>query len=221
VLLVTVALTPAASACDRVNVEVDGVDVDVDVSNCGWDWEDYEDEDVEIEAPRDHDQRLDVQYGMQFLPRMPGHQLGARFTGDRDTYLSGELRYTPVSDLLWTARLGAGVDVFGRSDWNLNLGLFLGSAGEWDRRTESARLYAAPIAGTELGLGYDGDRLFGGYRWLGGIGGGPVDELLTENELTLGYKVFPAVHVYGQYLVLSPGELDNQAGIGLGGRVSF
>jgi hypothetical protein len=221
VTIVALALTTPASACETVEIDVEGVEVSV--ADCGHDHdgdEDWEVEEASLSGRGDR-QELQLQYGMQFLPQMPGHQLGAKFSGEKDSYVSGELRYMPASDLLWTGRVGAGLDVFGRSEWDLTFGLFLGSAGEWDRQTEQAALYAAPIAGTEIGLGYEGDRLFGRYRWLGGIGGGPIDELLTENELTIGYKVLRSVHVYGQYLVLSPGELDNQAGVGLGARVVF
>lgn len=221
-----------AWACEHVEIDVDGVDVDV--VDC-----DHEHEvEVEVEVASydeppeaemvdggDHDgvlhDSLQLQYGLQFLPDMPGHNLQGRLVGGKDAYVGGELRYTPGSDVMWTARLGAGLDVLGASDWDLTLGLFIGTAGEWDRDIHRAVLYAAPIAGGELGFGYEGDRLFGKYRLLAGFGGGPVDDLLTENEFTLGYKIIPAFHVYGQYLILSPGHLDNEAGVGLGARVVF
>ena len=227
-LAVLALFSSDALACEHVEIDVDGVDVDV--VDCDHAHE------IEIEAyeeppaaatlddgDRDgtlHD-ALQLQYGLQFLPELPGHNLQGRLVGGKDAYLGGELRYTPASDVLWTARLGAGLDVLGASDWDFTLGLFLGAAGEWDRSERRAVLYAAPIAGGELGFGYEGDRLFGKYRLLAGFGGGPVDDLLTENEFTLGYKIFPAFHLYGQYLVLSPGHLDNQSGVGLGGRVVF
>jgi hypothetical protein len=225
--MIALALATPASACDHVEIDVEGAEVDV--LDCSGDHYDGGSDDDDSDDPptasihtSDADeQHLVAQYGMQFLPDLPGHQLGLRFVGDKDAYLSGELRYTPASDLLWTARFGAGLDLLGRSDWDLSLGLFIGSAGEWDRQDERALLYSAPIAGTEVAFGYEGDRLFGKYRWLGGIGGGPVDELLTENEFTLGYKLTNTLHAYGQYLILSPGELDNEAGVGLGARLVF
>jgi hypothetical protein len=218
VTIIALALTAPAFACDTVDVEVEGVDVDVD---CGYD-DDQDDPPVaSVSGGKERDQRLLLQYGMQFLPTTPGHDLSARFVAGGGAYVGGELRYVPASDLLWTARVGAGIDVFADSDLDFTLGLFLGTAGEWDHQADQALLYAAPIAGTEIGLGYDGRKLFGGYRWLGGIGGGPIDDLLTENEITLGYKVTPGIHVLGQYLILSPGEADNQAGVGLGMRVAL
>lgn len=161
---------------------------------------------------------LVLQYGMQFLPDAPAHQLYGRLFAENDAYLGAEIRYMPASDVLWSGRLGAGLDLFGEGDWDLTLGLWLGSAGEWDRSQERAVLYNAPIAGTEVAIGVDGEHLYGRYRWLAGIGGGPIDELLTEQELTVGYKVLPRFHVFGQYLILSPGEYDNRSGVGLGMR---
>lgn len=186
------------------------------------------DHDDDVEMDDDDDDRgspggdtLRLQYGLQFLPDRPGHQLSARLIGDRDAWIGGELRYTPGSDLAGTGRLSAGLDVLGRSSWDLDVGLFLGAAGEWDRDRERAVLYAAPIAGTEIAFGIHGERLFAKYRWLGGWGGGPIDELLTENELTVGFAVTRELELFGQYLVLSPGELDNQAGVGLGLRLAL
>ena len=80
----------------------------------------------------DERQHLQLQYGMQFLPEVPGHELSARLVGEHDAYLMGELRYTPGSDVVGVGRLSAGLDVFGRSDFDLTLGLFIGTAGEWD-----------------------------------------------------------------------------------------
>lgn len=218
-------LSPHAWGCDHVAVVIEGVEVDVE--DCGEAHEIEEASVREIEEEEDEPRQeksgdsLVLQYGTQFLPQIPGHHLSARLVGQKDVYVGGELRYTPASDLLWSGRLGAGLDVFGGSEFDLLLGLFVGTAGEWDREAERAVLYAAPIAGTEVGVGYEGRKLFGRYRWLAGIGGGPIDELLTENEFTFGYKLIDELHVYGQYLILSPGELDNQSGVGLGVRAQF
>jgi hypothetical protein len=215
-----------ASACDRVEVEVDVDGSEVVVQNC-W----TTDVEVEVEvAPEppppvqvvEHrEQQFQFQYAMQFLRQMPGHNLAGRFVSERDAYLSGELRYMPASDLLWVGRLGAGFDVFGRSDWDLTLGAFVGTAGEWDRQIDRAVLYAAPVAGFELGAGYEGHRLFGRYRLLAGLGGGPIDKALTENELSLGYKITRLIHAYGQYVILDPGEEEHSSGVGIGFRVAL
>lgn len=225
-LTVALSFVSVSIACDHVEVAAPGVSVEVaDCEDEGAPVATMVGDEDEGGDPVDDGrsgQGLALQYGMHFLPEVPGHHLSARLSGEQDAYLSGELRYTPGSDVLGVGRLGAGFDVLGRGDWDLTLGLFLGGAGEWDRsRPEVATLYAAPIVGTEVAFGIDGRHLFGKYRWLAGIGGGPVDELLTENELTLGYKITPGVHVFGQYLLLAPGELDNQSGVGLGVRVAL
>ena len=167
-------------------------------------------------AKRDDDGELRLRYGMQFLPEAPAHHVYARYVGDKDAYVGAELRYMPHNDLLWAGRVGAGFDVLGGGGVDLTLGLFVGSAGEWDASQGRAVLYAAPIAGTEIGFGVDLGRVFGKYRWLGGIGGGPIDDLLTENELTVGFELFENVQIFGQYLVLDPGERETSNGLGLG-----
>lgn len=223
-------MAPAALACDHVEVEVDVDGSEVVVQNC------WVDNDVVVEvappAPpppppaaavqvHDRSQEFQFQYAMQFLKGMPGHDLAGRFVSSRDSYLSGELRYMPTSDLVWVARLGAGFDVFGRSNWDLTVGAFLGTAGEWDREVDRAVLYAAPIIGGEFGFGYEGDRLFGKYRLLAGFGGGPIDRMLSENEVSLGYKIIQPVSVYGQYVFIAPGEAEHRSGVGLGVRVAL
>lgn len=221
-------LSPTAWGCDHVDVVVEGVEIEVE--DCGEDGDDNappaaaldDDDDDDDDQPRGRrGDSLLLQYGTQFLPNLPGHHLSARLVGAQGAYVGGELRYTPSSDLMWSGRVGAGLDIFGESEFDLSFGLFVGTAGEWDRDLERAVLYAAPIAGTEVGIGYEGRKLFGRYRWLAGLGGGPVDELLTENEITVGYKIVKELHLYGQYLILSPGELDNQSGVGLGVRAQF
>jgi hypothetical protein len=175
-----------------------------------------------IEASADaRTEDLMFSYDMQFLPTAPGHHLGLRLVGASDAYVGGEIRYAPAHTVVGEGRVGAGLDLLGGGKLDLTLGLWIGAAGAWDRSVDAAVLYATPIAGTEIGFGYDGRRLFGRYRWLAGLGAEPLDSLLTENELTLGYKIVPQVHVYGQYLVLSPGEDDKDAGVGLGARLVF
>lgn len=221
-------IAPDAWACECEHVEIDVEGVDVQVVDCDHTHHEIfvaDDDPPESVVDEDNDgvfhDAISFQYGMQFLPERPGHDLQARLVGGKDAYVGAELRYTPVSDVVWTTRFGAGLDVLGGSDWDLTLGLFIGAAGEWDREAKEAVLYAAPIAGGELGFGFEGQRLFGKYRLLAGFGGGPIDQMLTENELTLGFKIIDQFHVFGQYLVLAPGEADNQSGVGLGARVVF
>jgi hypothetical protein len=189
--------------------------------------EDEEQDEEEHYAPRSEivsqhgSSELQFRYATHLLPEAPAHFIGLRHVGEKDAYLTGELRYMPGSDLLWTGRAGAGFDLFGRGDWDLTFGLFIGSSGEWDHQASSRILYMAPMGGTEIGLGYDGDRLFAKYRWLAGLGGGPLDDLLTENELTVGYKITRPVHVFGQWIRVNPGEAEKQGGIGLGVQAVF
>ncbi len=205
-------MAPEAAGCDWI-----AIDVDTDAP-CDHDDDPPE---VVVRGSVDEDGQLWFGYGMQFTPDAPAHHLSGRLVGENDSYVGGEIRYMPESDVLWTGRAGAGLDLFGSGDWDLTLGLWIGTAGEWDRTDERAVLYASPMAGTEVALGVEGDHLFARYRWLAGIGSGPIDELLTEQELTIGYKVLPELHLYGQYFILSPGELDNRSGVGLGGRLVF
>jgi hypothetical protein len=167
------------------------------------------------------DAQFVVQYGVQFLPGKPGQQAMARFRGPKDWWIGGELRLTPGSDLAWVGRASAGIDVLGKSRWDVDLGLSLGTAGQWAYETDVALLYASPVFGTEVGLGYDGKRWLAKYRWLGAVGAGPITAPLTEQEFTVGYRLLPIVQLYGQYLTLAPGELDTQRAVGLGARLMF
>ena len=168
-----------------------------------------------------HTPALRARYAMHFFPDAPAHAIGLRHTGDRDAYLHGELRYLPGSDLLWTGRAGAGLDLLGGGSWDLTLGVFVGSTGSWDRSEDTRLLYASPMGGGELGFGIEDKRLIAKYRLLAGWGSGPLDDVLTENELTIGYKLTPSLHVLGQWTRLNPGAAEAQGGIGLGVQAMF
>jgi len=189
--------------------------------------EDDDDHDHRMVSVHDHhedegdEEGLQLQYGMLFLPQAPAHHLVGKFVADSDSYVSADLRYMPQSDLLWTGRLGAGIDVLGGGSWDVTLGLFVGSAGTWDRNEERAILYSTPMGGTEIGLGVESRHLYARYRWLAGLGTGPVDRMLTENELTVGYKLFDDLSVYGQWLRVNPGAESKRGGVGLGVRAVF
>jgi hypothetical protein len=187
---------------------------------CGWSEEPPDDAAIE-EHREEREGHVDLSYDMQFLPDAPAHHIGLRVVADNDAYVGGEIRYLPASDVVGEGRVGAGLDLFGGGGVDLTLGLWIGTAGKWVRSADAALLYAAPIAGTEIGVGFEGRHLFARYRWVAGLGPEPLDSLLTENELTFGYKLTRALHVYGQYLVLSPGDVDNESGVGLGARVAF
>ena len=152
-----------------------------------------------------------------FLPTTVAHDLRLRTEGERDAYFSAELRYAPTQE--WVGRLGAGFDVFGQGPLDLTLGVFLGAGGTWDE--ERARLASGPAAGTAVGIGYTGDRLFGRYRWLAGLDGGSARALLTENELTVGYRFSDALSAFGQYVVLTPRADRPTSGVGIGAQLTF
>lgn len=179
-----------------------------------------EEDDATWERP-ERRAELQLQAATHFLPDAPAHHLAARHVGKGDSYLMGELRYLPDADLLWVGRVGAGLDLLGGDAWDLTLGLFAGSAGTWSHEDARRVLYASPVGGTEVALGVESDRLFARYRWLAGMGGGPLDDLLTENEFTLGYKVTRGLHGYGQWVRVNPGEDEARGGIGLGVRAVF
>ncbi|HHO51618.1 MAG TPA: hypothetical protein ENK18_12270 [Deltaproteobacteria bacterium] len=219
-MIATLALMPApALACswDTPDGECDEHDHEVHVE-IGVDDADASPRASVVSGGDHRESDLVLQYGMQFLPSAPAHQLYGRLFAENDSYFGAEIRYMPASDLLWSGRIGAGLDLFGEGGWDLSLGLWLGSAGAWERSQERPVLYNAPIAGTEVALGIDGENIYARYRWLAGLGGGPIDDLLTEQELTVGYKVLPQLHVFGQYLILSPGKYHNRSGVGLGVR---
>lgn len=209
-------LAQPASANDIIGVEVDAPHHHVSHDEPAHDEPPPQ---ADVSRQQRHRDAVWLDYGMQFTPEAPAHHLSGKITGPRDAYLHAELRYLPLSDVLWTGRAGAGIDVLGGGNWDVTLGLWLGTAGEWDRGADRAILYAAPMAGTEVSVAVDFKRLFASYRWLAGIGAGPIDDLLTEQELTVGYKLTRRVHAYGQWFALSPGELDNRSGIGLGARL--
>ncbi len=191
---------------------------------CGWAEEPPDPEEDAIEHEMRVAERRDdvmLSYDMQFLREAPAHHVGLRMVTKNDTYVGGELRYLPAHDVVGEGRVGAGLDLFGGGNADLTLGLWLGTAGKWERGANAALLYAAPIAGTEIGVGFDGEHLFAKYRWVAGLGTEPLDSLLTENEFTLGFKIVHAVQLYGQYLVLSPGDSSRSSGYGLGGRLAF
>lgn len=188
--------------------------------------DDYDDECV-IESERTRDRRdhrrrgqLLGQYALQFIGRTPSHQFMLRRYTKNDAYFGAELRYLPGNDaILWSGRAGAGIDVLGGGRFDLQLGLFVGSAGEWFYRAERPLIYHSPIFGTEVRFAYDGRYVFTSYRWLGGIGTGPLQRFLSEREFILGYKVTPRLQVFGQSVRIDPRSGESQWSLGLGGRI--
>lgn len=175
-----------------------------------------EEPEVRVTDRREARTELELRYGMQFLANAPAHHGYARIIGKKDAYLGAEVRYLPANNLMWTGRVGAGFDIFGKSPLDVTLGLWLGGAGTWDFEQNLAVLQNAPAAGTEIAVGTKIGRFFGKYRWLGGIAAFPANGLLTENELTIGYSLVDEIQLYGQYLRVSPQLTDQRGALGIG-----
>jgi len=202
-------------------VEPDHLDEDCD---------DDDEEDCDVVFVTDRDERKDrepkselvAQYAMQFFPDGPAHQIFVRAYTAKDTYLGAEIRYLPGNRaVLWSGRASAGVDLLGASPFDVQLGLFLGSAGEWFVLDGGDALYHSPILGSEVRFAYSGSRIFTSYRLLGGIGVGPLQQFLSEREFILGYKVTKVAHLFGESVRINPRSGDNQWSLGLGGRLVF
>ncbi|MBW1877284.1 MAG: hypothetical protein JRJ84_02885 [Deltaproteobacteria bacterium] len=132
----------------------------------------------------------------------------ARLVGEKDAYLGVEARVDPRH--CWMGRVGLGFDVLGGGKWDLKLGLFLGGTGNGLERDGGF------ITGTEVALGAEIGRLYGQYRWLGGIGGSDLAQLHSENDLTVGFRVIDELRVYGQVIRARGGSFDERRAMGLG-----
>ena len=96
---------------------------------------------------------------------------------------------------------------------------FVGGAGSFGHGTPTLGL--GPQLGTELAVGYSGNRLYGSYRWLAGIGGGQLDDMMTEHEAVVGFRIIQGFSVFGQYNRLNPGEADPSNALGIGAKYVF
>lgn len=160
-----------------------------------------------------------AQYALQFLGQGPAHQLFARTHTRRDTYLGAELRYLPANEaILWSGRVGAGVDLLGGSPFDVQLGLFLGTAGEWFVLDGGDALYLSPILGSEVRFAYEGRRIVTSYRLLGGFGVGPLQRWLSEREFILGVKATERLQLFGESVRIDPRSGRSQWSLGLGAR---
>ncbi|MEO0604886.1 MAG: hypothetical protein AAF211_25870 [Myxococcota bacterium] len=163
-----------------------------------------------------------AQYALQFLGQGPAHHLLARAYTPKDTYLGAELRYLPNNDaILWSGRVGAGVDLLGASPFDVQLGLFLGSAGEWFVLDGGDAIYSSPILGSEVRFAFEGRRFVTSYRLIGGFGVGPLQRFLSEREFIVGYKVTERVQLFGETVRINPRSGDSMWSLGLGGRFVF
>lgn len=133
-----------------------------------------------------------------------------RVVGRKDAYVGVEGRVG--SDASWTARVGLGFDLLGKSDWDLKLGLFLGGLGDgWVRDP-------ALVTGTEIGVGARIGRLYGQYRWLFGLGSRHPEavSLHTEQELIVGFRLVKELRVFGQAVFTGASDRPGATALGLG-----
>lgn len=203
-------------------VQSPAVDADDDWATCDDDCDD--EEPPEIVVGKENRRRAEFigQYALQFIGSQPQHQIFGRFHTKRDTYIGAEVRYLPGNDtILWSGRAGAGIDVLGGGPFDLQLGLFVGSAGEYFFRDNRRLIYHSPIAGGEFRFGWEGRKVFTSYRFVGGFGAGPLQRFLSEREFILGYKVTDTVQIFGESVRIDPRSGSTQWSLGLGARVAL
>jgi hypothetical protein len=168
----------------------------------------------EGEVSEPHPLDVEVRASVLFMPDEPVQVLGMRLLSSRDAWIGVEGRFARERGYL--GRVDAGFDVFGVSNLDLGLGLWMGTVGPW---TEPA--IASPAAGAEVGLGFHSDRLFAHHRWLFGGGGAPRTGFLSENELVVGFRVVDTLKVYGQYTRFNPRAECGMNALGLGASWTF
>jgi hypothetical protein len=167
------------------------------------------------ERPRG-EAELQLGTAVEFIGTALAQSFTGRYETGRDAWLEGTVRVHPGC---WTGRTGAGIDVFGDGPLDLNFGLFVGASGPTVSPGRRPEIGAAPQAGGQAALGLDGRHLFARYTWIAGWGGGRLDDALTENQLVVGFRVARIAEIYGEYLVLAPGDGEGGTGIGLGARI--
>lgn len=173
--------------------------------------EEHDCDDVEEER------ELEVRAGAQAMWGDEGPATAARvnLSAKNDTFLQVDGRFHTNGRAL--GRVAAGVDVLGGGKAHLNLGAFLGTAGAW---TEP-RVVISPQAGGLIGVGYEGDRIGVGYQWRAGWGGGELDDLLTENELSASWRVQDEWRLTAAYLRLNPRKDTVENALAMGVSYSF
>lgn len=118
----------------------------------------------------------------------------------------------------WLGRATVGLDLFGKSDrFDLTLGLYLGSTGNWLVPSLSK---ATVTAGGEFGIGGRIGPLGARFRHLDGFRG-PLEARLTQDELRVGWNFGERVEIFAQYVRFNPGEGSPIGGYGAGGMLRF
>ena len=125
-------------------------------------------------------------------------------------FLRGEA--TGASGSRWIGKGTVGVDIFPRSKFDLTVGLFAGTVGQyvlpaWDFR---------PLAGCELGLGTRLGPISARYRHAEAFGGE-----IAQDELRATYHLGKAIAVFGQATYLDPrDDMESTAG-GVGAMLTI
>ncbi|MFK7928668.1 MAG: hypothetical protein AB8H79_10810 [Myxococcota bacterium] len=173
-----------------------------------------DEEEVDCEEEREE---LEVRAGVQGMwgDEGPATAVRVQLMAPNDTFLQVDGRFSPSGRAL--GRVAAGVDVLGGGRAHLDLGLFVGTAGQW----VEPRSAVLPQAGGLVGVGYEADRLGLGWQWRAGWGGGTLDELLTENELTLSWRVHNDWRLTAAYLRLNPGKEQVENALAMGVSYQF
>lgn len=182
---------------------------------------------VKRERKRDRDEgaehnplEIHVRGAAQYLPGSIATNVGVEGVARRDAYLEGDVRM--ATDGTWRGRASAGFDVFGGGKFDLKLGAFIGARGCFNPETmDEVTLATQPTFGGQLTVGGNYDRIYGRYRLSLGLGAGETAEFLTENEVTLGFRVVDELRVYGQYVALSSRTFDRLGGVGAGVEYVF
>lgn len=154
-----------------------------------------------------------VEASSQLMPDTVALDLRARADGRRDGYVLAAVRVDPTGG--WIGRAGVGIDVFGAGDgMDLKLGLFLGGVGDLAVPTRMGR----PTAGGEVQFGLRFGRVFGHIRHMHGFAG-PFEDMLTEDELRVGFFFSDQLSAHLQLVATNPG-VEIWSG-GAGGGVEY
>ncbi len=191
------ACTPDQPCDEHVEVSV-VVQRDAEEPSPELDEEDEEDDDGCTRHCRERDEGyLTLRADALGLRDHTAWGVGLRGHGRRDNWTVVEGRWT--TDGQWMGRFGAGIDIFGRSAFDLGVGLIAGHVGDW--QTEDNKRFAI---GTELLVGWRPGRFLLEHRHMGGRrpeGRG----IRTESHTLIGYRILPRLEVAADFASIDPG----------------
>lgn len=156
-----------------------------------------------------------IEASSQLMPETVTLDVRGRADGPKDGYVLAAARIDPTGG--WLGRAGVGFDVFGAGDgMDLKLGLFAGGVGDLTVPSMMGR----PTFGGEVLFGMRFGRLFWHIRHLQGFAG-PFEDLLTEDELRVGFRFSEQLAAHFQLIATNPGTEIWSGGAGGGVEVSF